>query len=118
MANQTASTGTTRRKRTPAKLSEFGKAVHHHLIDSGMTMPEIVKASGMKDSAFRKILAGKEKPPRHWIRNTKLAKFLRHAAADAHRGEIEFDYLALQELTSPTEAQAPETPETPETLFA
>ena len=91
-------TGTTRKKRTPAPLNDFGKAVHHHLIDNGMTMADMEKSAGMSTQAFRKVLTGDEKPPRAWITNTKLDKFLRQASADAHRDDIEADYKAILTL--------------------
>ena len=101
----TATTPKTRKKRVPVKLSDFGKLVHHHLIDNGMSMPEMEKAAGMSAAMFRKVLIGGEKPPRSWIRNAKLDKFLRQAAADVHRGDIEADYLAVQELVPPVQGE-------------
>ncbi len=92
---------TTRKKRAQVPLNDFGKAVHHHLIDNGMTMAEMEKAAGMSSPAFRKVLVGDEKPPRAWIRNQKLHKFLRHAAAAAHYKDIEADYQAVQALLPP-----------------
>ena len=93
---------TARKKRERAPLNDFGKAVHHHLIDNGMKMADMEKAAGMSSPAFRKVLTGDEKPPRAWIRNAKLDKFLRQAAADAHREDISADYAGVQALPPAT----------------
>ena len=96
--SKTTTSPKTRKTRISVPLSDFGKLVHHHLIDNGMTMPQMEKAAGMSAATFRKVLIGGEKPPRDWIRNDKLDTFLRLAAADAHREDIEADYLAIQAL--------------------
>jgi len=102
----TASTPNTRKKRARAPLNGFGKLVAHHLIDNNMTMAQMEKAASMSSPAFRKVLTGDEKPPRAWIRNDKLDKFLRQAAADAHRQDIEADYQAMQTLQTAERAHA------------
>ncbi len=107
MTTPTPSTApTTRKKRVQVPLNNFGKAVHHHLIDNGMAMTAMEKAAGMSSPAFRKVLVGDEKPPRAWIRNQKLNKFLRQAAADVHRKDIEADYQAVQALLPPAAPEA------------
>ena len=94
----TPSTPKTRKTRVSVPLNGFGRLVAHHLIDNNMTMAQMEKAASMSTPAFRKVLTGDEKPPRAWIRNAKLDKFLRQTAADAHREDIEADYQAIQVL--------------------
>ena len=100
-------TETTRKKRNSAPLNDFGKAVHHHLIDNGMTMADMEKSAGMSSPAFRKVLTGDEKPPRAWITNTKMKKFLRKAAAEAHAQDIIDDYESLKEFSVPGVTSTP-----------
>ncbi len=107
-ASETESAPKTRRTRVHVALSDFGKLVHHHLIDNGMSMSDMEKAAGMSAATFRKVLIGGEKPPRSWIRNAKVEKFLRLAAADAHIEDIEADYLAILALRPPVQGETPE----------
>ncbi len=82
-------------KRTRPVLNDFGKAVHHHLIDTGKTMANLEKDVGVAASSFRNAMHGDGKPPIGWVTNKKVPEFMRIAAAEAHQGEITANYDAV-----------------------
>lgn len=85
-------------KRTRPGLNDFGKAVHHHLIDTGKSMADLEKAVGVAASSFRNAMHGDGKPPIGWVTNKKVPEFMRIAAAEAHHGEITANYNAMESL--------------------
>lgn len=94
-------------KRTRPVLNDFGKAVHHHLIDTGKTMADLEKSVGVATASFRNTMHGDGKPPIGWVTNENVPEFMRVAAAEAHKDEITANYEAMTGLLDTREGKDP-----------
>ena len=103
MAKQQTKT-TTNKKKSPKKRnnsekrSEFGKTVHHYMIDHDQTLQGIADGAGLKLSTFRLVVNSDAAPPREWMANTSLPDFIREATALHHRERIAGDYQLVRKF--------------------
>jgi hypothetical protein len=92
--NKPAKAPATPRVKRP--LTDFGKAVAKHLIDTEQTRADLAKSAGLTPHALSQMCHGLEEAPMSWIDHPSLPAFMREAAVGAHRDTIERNYAALQ----------------------